>query len=554
MKKRFLKSVALLLVLVMSIGVFAGCSSGNDNTAESTVAPTIAQVDSILSGASNENVDADAEKVRLDVVNVGIEADPGELSPFGPSNTGRKDTLNSFYQGLAHIIDGEIVGVLFDSYEWGGPDDAPYFEMHLYDYIYDAAGNHLTANDVKFSLDTGKALGNLGDLAIVDHAEVVDDYTVRFHFAKALYLNDIENVFNNLLVVTQAAYEASGDGMATKPVSTARYQVKEYIPGYCLTLVENENYWQTDETKIQARDQANVSTVNFYILTETTQMAMALENGSIDMSWAVSKDDINRFTSSDNYWLYQATDNLCDYVLCNVSEGRATADVNLRTAIYYAINSEAVVQSVYGGDAFVMYDMAAQKAPDAKEEWKTEENYYQFSVEKAKEYLEKWGGDPSTLNLKILGANDTSTANELQLINAFLSAVGISSEICAYDSAQINTAMEDPDQWDILICKNATNAYVPNLWKNLLSAENYAWGGSKNFIFDDKLQEIINTARSVTGHSDETVQAGHEYIIENAYGYGLCNFKCNYVITSKCANVVTSFKGAIIPGACDYIE
>lgn len=551
MKKKLLKATAIGLSAVMSMGMFAGCGSGSSSDTET--ATSIQQEDAMNENVANADT-ADSEAVHKDVVNVGIEADPGDLSPFGATNTGKKDTLNNVYQGLAHVIDGEIVGIMFDTYEWGGEDDSPYLDMHLYDYIYDAAGNHLTASDVKFCVDTGKELGNLGDLSVIDSAEVIDDYTIRFNFGAALNLNDIENVFNNLWIVTEAAYEASGDGMATMPVTTAHYQVSEYTPGYCLTIVENEDYWQTDESLINDRDQANVSTINFYVLTESSQMSLALQNGSIDMSWAVTSDDIDTFTSTDDYWLFQSTDDLCDYILCNCTEGLPTADVNLRTAIYYAINSEVVIESVYSGNAEVMYDMAAQKAPDAQESWTTEENYYQYSIEKAQEYLELWGGDPSSLNLRILGSNDTSTSNELQLVQEFLSAIGISSEVIAYDSAQVTVAMEDSSQWDILVCKNATNAYAPNLWANLLSAQYYSWGGSKNFIFDDELQDIINTARSVATHSDETVAAGHDYIIENAYGYGLCNFKSNYVICSDCSTVVTSFKGAILPGACTYVS
>ena len=554
MKKRWKKTTALILSLVMTAGMAACGSSSQTADVEESETAQIAQADSMLDSVTNENVAEDATEVHKDVINVGIEADPGELSPFGPSNTGRKDTLSNIYQPLAHIIDGEMVGVLIKNYEYGGTEDKPYLDMELYDYIYDAAGNHLTASDVKFCLDKGKELGNLTDLEIVESAEVLDDYKVRFNFTEALYLNDIENVFNNLWIVTEAAYEASGDGMATMPVTTAHYQVKEYTSGYLLTLEENENYWQTDESLIADRDKANVSEINFYILTETSQMSVAMENGSIDMSWAVSSDDLERFVSTDDYWLYQAQDDLCDYVMCNASEGLATADVNLRTAIFYAINSEMVIESVYGGYAVKMYDLAAQKAPDAQESWTTEENYYTYDLEKAQEYLNAWGGDPSALNLRIVGSNDTSTANELQLIQSFLSAIGIASEVVAYDSAQINTIMEDSTGWDILVFKNATNAYAPNLWKNLLYAGNFAWGGTKNFVYDDKLQELISTARSVSGHSDESVQAAHEYIIENAYGYGLCNFLINYVVTSDCSKVVTSFKGAILPGACSYIE
>lgn len=553
MKRSTRKLVALLLSLVLAVSMLAGCGSQKsaDGQQSNATAPTLNQANAANENVTNENAQGDA--IQKDVINVGIQADLGELSPFGPSNTGRKDALNCFYQPLAHTINGEIVGVLFHDYEIGGTTDKPYLDMFLYDYIYDAAGNHLTANDIKFCLDKGKELGNLPDLYAVESAEVVDEYTIRFNFATELYINDINNVFDNLLIVTQAAYEASPDGMATNPVTTAHYQVVDYTPGYCLNVAKNENYWQTDESLISERDKANVDTINYYILTEPSQMSLALENGSIDMSWSVATDDIDHFTSTDDYWLFQSTDNLCDLLDFNCSEGRATADVNLRTALYYAINQEAIIEAIYGGAAFRMYDCAAMKCPDAQESWATEDNYYQYSVEKAKEYLEAWGGDPASLNLEILCLNDAAQANEAQLIQGFFSAIGVTSTITSYDSAQFNTAMDNGD-WDALLFLNASAAYAPNLWKNIMAAENYSWGGTRNFVYDDKLQELIKTARSLSGHSEESVQEAHEYIIENAYAYGVCNFKCNYVVTSDCSSVVCSFKGAVLPGACTYVK
>lgn len=554
-KSRFRKLMALLLALTMTLSLLTSCGSGSNDSSgeeeESSSSSELAQAE--VTGDAVVNESAGGDSVQKDVINVGIQADPGELSPFGASNTGRKDVLNCFYQPLAHTIDGEIVGVLFYDYEIGGTTDKPYMDMYLYDYIYDAAGNHLTASDIKFCLEKGQELGNLADLSIVESAEVIDEYTVRFNFTGELYINDINNVFDNLLIVTEAAYEASPDGMATMPVTTAPYQVTDYTAGYCITLERNENYWQTDESLISVRDQANVDTINYYILSESSQMSLALENGSIDMSWTVTTDDIAHFTSTDDYWLFQATDNLCDLLDFNCSEGCATADVNLRTALYYAINQEAIIESVYGGAAYRMYDAAAMKCPDFIESWMTEDNYYQYSTEKALEYLEAWGGDPSSLNLKILCQNDSAQSSEAELIQSFFSAIGVTSTIEPYDSAQYNVAMDSGD-WDVLLFQNASAAYVPNLWKNIMAAENFSWGGTRNFVYDDTLQELILVARTLDGHTDENLQAAHDYIIENAYAYGICNFKVNYVITSSCSSVVCSFKGAVLPGACTYVE
>lgn len=553
MKKKRLQSIAFVCSVAMTFMSLTGCSPANSETENSTEETALISTD--VSGENNGEIVNSAikgEAVQRDVINVGISADPGDLSPWGPNNTGRTAAANCFYQSLAHVVNGEIIGVLMKDYEIS--EDGTYMDCYLYDYIFDAAGNHLTASDVVFSFYKCLEIGNIGGLAFISNCEAIDDYTVRFSFATDLYVYDIETLFEQLFVVTQAAYEASPDGMAVTPVSTAPYQVADYTAGYILTCERNENYWQTEESLIYERDRANVETINYYILTESTQMTMALENGSIDMSWAVSNDDVTRFTSTDNFWLFQAPDNLVNQIFLNCADGHATTDVDLRKALYYSINAEAILQSVYNGNGTLCYDTAAQKAPDYQEAWKSEDNYYHYNVEKAQEYLEKWGGDPGSLQLKIVTSNDEEVSNIAQLLQGFFSQIGVTATIDICDSAIFNTVSSDESQWDVLIGNKATANYCTTSWKNCFSKDFFSWGGSMNFIFDDELQRLLDTARLESSHNEETVNAVHQYITENAYGYGCVNIVNNYIVPSFCSSVVCSYKGAVLPGACTYVN
>lgn len=552
--KKTTKLLALLLALAMMLSVFTACGGGNDSkttesteaTAESTENANIEQ-----EGGNAVNNEAVGEEILRDVVNVGISADPGDLSPWGPENTGRTAMANQIYQSLAHEIDGEIVGVLMSDYELA--EDESYMDCYLYDYIYDAAGNHLTASDVVFSFNKCRELGNIKGLGYIENVEAIGDYTVRFNFNTTLYVYDLETMFTTMYIVTQAAYEASPDGMATTPVTTAQYQVTDYTAGYIITCEKVESYWQTDASAISARDQANVQTINYYILTEPTQMSTALQTGAIDMSWSVNKEDLQSFAENENFWLYKANDNLVSEIFLNCEESHATSDVNLRKAIYYAINNEAILEGIYGGNGNICYDTAAPKAPDWQDAWATEDNYYHYSLEKAQECLSAWGGDPASLNLVILTSNETERANMAQMIQGFLGQIGISSSILTVDSATLSTYSDDPAQWDIFLQYKATGNFVTTSWKNCFSQSFFSWGGSINYVYDDELEALLNAARLQATHSEETVNAVHQYIVENAYGYGAVNIVNNYVVSSDCSSVVTSYKGAILPGACTYI-
>lgn len=49
------------------------------------------------------------------------------------------------------------------------------YDVEIYDYIHDQAGNPLTANDIKFCYDTAKESGNLPKLASIESIEVLSE-------------------------------------------------------------------------------------------------------------------------------------------------------------------------------------------------------------------------------------------------------------------------------------------------------------------------------------------------------------------------------------------
>jgi ABC-type transport system substrate-binding protein len=199
-----------------------------------------------------------------DVINVGLNADPGDLSPWAPVSTGRSDTEEMLYQALATNVNGEPESLLYKEYILSA--DEKYVDVFLYDYIHDSAGNPLKASDVVFSFDKAKATGNVRAISISDKAEVLDEYSVRFYLNKTLFVGELPGLLTQFYIVTRAAYEASPDGMATNPVGTGPYKVTKYTSGYMLTFEKVPDYWQTNDALTPARAKTNVKTINYYII------------------------------------------------------------------------------------------------------------------------------------------------------------------------------------------------------------------------------------------------------------------------------------------------
>ena len=543
---------ALLLVTAMILTLFAGCGSNNQPQATAAAAnnPTMevgsaAEVDVVAKG------DGTAEHVIRDSVTVGVQSDPADFAPWAANSNGRTNALWGLYQELGHIISGEFVPAIVKEYTIA--EDGKSMICTIFDYITDSAGNKLTANDVKFSFETGTALGYITGVSMIDEIVVVNDYQFTFKFGKELRLGDLDTIFRTA-IVTQAAYEADPNGMSTNPVGTGPYTLTSYTAGSSFTYTAREDFWQTDENYLCARDRANVKTINYVILAESSQRTMALEQKSIDMCSEISNEDIGEFREggaySGDYWTYGVPDNLSLLIFCNCDSSRLTSNKDLRTAIFYAINAETILQSVYNGNGTNPKSMSPTWGTGYAASVDSEDNYYNYSVDKAKEYLEKAGYNGEELT--ILTEATGNVANSAVLVQAFLSAAGINAKIQSVDSTILQATYTNPDGWDILLTQNACNTYAVTAF-NPLSSDRYTTG-TINHIYDDKLQELLATAYAMSTAGEESFKALHDYVVENAYGMNLVNYTTTYVVPSFMDSVCLSYKKSFIPGGCTYIE
>ena len=543
---------ALLLVTVMILTLFAGCGSNNQPQATAAAAnnPTMevgsaAEVDVVAKG------DGTAEHVIRDSVTVGVQSDPADFAPWAANSNGRTNALWGLYQELGHIINGEFVPAIVKEYTIA--EDGKSMTCTIFDYITDSAGNKLTSNDVKFSFETGTALGYITGVSMIDEIVVDNDYQFTFKFGKELRLGDLDTIFRTA-IVTQAAYEADPNGMSTNPVGTGPYTLTSYTAGSSFTYTAREDFWQTDENYLCARDRANVKTINYVILAESSQRTMALEQKSIDMCSEISNEDIGEFREggayAGDYWTYGVPDNLSLLIFCNCDSGRLTSNKDLRTAIFYAINAETILQSVYNGNGTNPKSMSPTWGTGYAASVDSEDNYYNYSVDKAKEYLEKAGYNGEELT--ILTEATGNVANSAVLVQAFLSAAGINAKIQSVDSTILQATYTNPDGWDILLTQNACNTYAVTSF-NPLSSDRYTTG-TINHIYDDKLQELLATAYAMSTAGEESFRALHDYVVENAYGMNLVNYTTTYVVPSFMDSVCLSYKKSFIPGGCTYIE
>lgn len=528
------KIVSILMAVCLAGTMLSGCGSGGKDGTEAAG----------TSGVSAESTGGVPAAGAGTSVTVGITTDPADLSPFAGASNGRNTMLRQCYEYLLdYSLDGQEK-VLAREINQVDPCN---YEIVLYDYIYDTAGNHLTAEDVKFSFETAKSIGKTPAITYLAGVEVKDEYTVIMTLTGDM-AGQFEKLCGGTPVVTKAAFEASPDGMVTTPVGTTPYILADFISGSSYTFAKADSYWQKDDLVGQC-SKANVDKIVFNVITETSQMAIALETGTIDLAANIDSSEIARFSDKEKYTVNEYYDSLLQVMMFNCDDGNVFANEDLRKACLYALDVDAMMDAVCNGFALKTNAFAIPFRSDYNKEWDNED-YFGFNLDTAKEYLSKSGHKEGELTIRIMTDN-SSTKNKLaQIMQGYLLQIGVNSEILNYDDALYNSYKYDSTQWDIILDNKGSDVNIAllTLCEDARSFEN----GTANFVHDDKLQAMIEKTSTVAGWNQENMDEVEAYLKEKAYVRGLFHVGKYSVGTSKVKEIAVNTKTNLIPNSCVF--
>ncbi len=457
-------------------------------------------------------------------VSVQLTGDVGSMNPWGPEGFNTMTVFPELYETLffQRTLGGEVQPLLASGYTL---ENEQLVNVKLFENIYDTAGNHITASDVVFSYQQDIAEGNQPNyLGNIESLKVLDEYTVQIAL-KSNGVGVFEDALCSVRIVSQAAYEK--DRMDTVPVGTGPYVLKDWSAGSTITLMRNPNYWHADDRA--AISMANPDEIIFKVISEPSQILIALENGELDFSKTVAISDMHHFLEGGddaaNFRVISMPATLAQCVFFNCSEGNPFADVRLRQAVSYAIDKQGVLDGAYEGLGNVCHAFGGEMAADYLESWKSEP-YYEYDVEKAKELM-KEAGYENGLSIRLLCDAQPAHLMMAQILQIYLQEIGITVTINSYDEALFNTYRFDPTQWDIHINNKAGN-YVVQQWQYSLDA-NFYKGTTCNWLNDQTLQDLFHTALNKATHTPENVDAAWQYIKQVNPVFAVC-FSYEYFV------------------------
>lgn len=540
-------SLALATTMVVSL---AACGSSNGSTGS-----TNASQDNTIAEQTTSQADVKAEKITVQLNSL------DDLNPFlgdyGETISGT--VRDEIFQKLMNRdgFGGELKPVLMESYE---KESEEVYHCKLYDGIVDSAGNSITASDVKFSIEEYQRQGLMNDAYNVKEVIVDSDLEFTLVFNDNPSANTFEGAVCAFNIISEESFNASPDKMVTTAIGSGPYKVEEgsFSSGIGMTLVLNENYWEANRPDLidLPVEMQNVEVIECKVISESSQITMALQTDTIDYSESVSAQDLPNFQDggaySEQYDVYSSAKNNANVLAFNASEDSPLHDEKLREAIMYAIDSEFIANAINGGGNEVSYVLGGPNYDDYNSEW--ESLVPEYDIDKAKELMAE-SEYPNGVELTLICHTlDPALADIGEILLEQLAPLGITLNVSAMELGTYLTYESDSTKWDFTIANfsNPSGAIV-NVWGIYFDGNKTGTGLTKNFVDDAKLQELIQTAELAETHTQENVDAAWEYIMEHNWIYGLFLPQQNYVYNS---NLITAFgfnnTGSVVPGGCTY--
>jgi dipeptide transport system substrate-binding protein len=403
-----------------------------------------------------------------DTLRVRIGSDVGVLDPariFGIEN---QTVAGHVYNGLVKYDQATNKLVPDLATEWSVSADGKAYTFKLRDGVKWHKGyGELTADDVKFSLDRvldSKTKSRYaGQLAGVAGVDVVDKLTVRINLESpnAGLLNKLTAFNQGWIVSRKAVTEIGAKKYKMNPIGTGPFIFEKWRPGYEVSVVANKDYFG-GEPKIGG--------VIFKLIKDETAAAIALENGEIDIFFALQQPVIiDRLRKSKTVTVHDRAANHTINLVMNMSK-KPLDNLKVRKAIAFGINRAGLIDGYFKGTKAMGHSVLTSSFPEYTENVPQ----YLYNPAKAKQLLKEANVGDFTLELVTVGL---SPYDQLIVpVASDLNKIGIKTKITvlergaylqARNKGEIMTCLTGvvgpPDPDSPLVTLYATKSFPPGL-------------------------------------------------------------------------------------------
>lgn len=405
--------------------------------------------------------------------------------------------------------------------------------MKIYDGIKFHDDSTMTAEDVIASIENAKKSSHV-DLYTKSIAtiEKVDDLTVKIttNGPSASLLYDLSHHGN--YIVPKALLDAGND-FNKNPIGAGAYKFVEWKRGEQLEFTAHENYFDKDRAP-------KIKNIVWKIIPEGSSRTIALEASEVDYIIELDSTSINSLESNPNTIAIKQPSVSHSWLTVN-NEKKPFDDVNVRKAVNAAINKEDVLIVALNDMGIV----ASSQTPTGMLGEYTGE-YDSYDLDKAKEYLATWGGDPATIELDVICSNDTKR-RAAEVIQSNLKEIGIDMTISSMDLA---TYLSETAAGNFTgFIGGYTSNEMMSFLKGVFHSSNID-SSNKTRTNNPELDALIDKSSSTIDQAEreKVLQEATKVLNENCYQMPLYQ---SYMLSAHKTNLDNTF---ITPGGTFFVQ
>ena len=447
------KALTLLLLAAMLLTTVAGCG-GTQTAGERELVIGISEC--------NSNFDS--------------------YTSYGMENVGHMQVYDSL---MEFDEDGKLQPSLAESYELT-PDGMEY-TFFLRQGVMFSNGEELKASDVVFSAKRAIESPQTGsDWAPVDHAEAVDDYTVKI-FMKTPSISFLETLAGPFaLIHNEKAVTEYGDqyGLSIEAVvGTGAYILKEWSVGEMCYYESNPDYF---------KGEASIKKVRFRTIADPNSAVISLETGDIDYYFndlpAISFESIS---NNDSLTVVSFPGNTLMYTIIN-HESEIFSDVRMRRALAYGVDLEKMLTIGAEGIGTIVHTPCGPhyNANPGDTEW------YPYDVEMAKELVKECGMEGKEVVIKTYSTGaypKLATALQQDLVN-----IGLAAEVLLMERSAFIEDVLDKGDYELGICRFGSSTMDMDTMYPHLHSSNIGISGNWSRYSDPEMDSLLEAARGET--------------------------------------------------------
>lgn len=495
------KFLALVMALCM---IFSLCACGSHVNAAPTEAAAPAQPEA--AAPETTGADENASPYLVETLKLAGGTDWGTPSPYLNVSRGPGQAkMRLVFASLLEKDENGDVPWLAESWSMDGLD----YTFTLFEGLTFHDGEPLTTEDVAFSIDYFRehppitnTLGT-GDGFLVDSYNIIDERTITITVKKAT-ADTLANLGGSVIIPKHIWENVEDPNSFTDPaclIGSGAYMSTAYeaaTGSYEFTAFPG---W-VNGTPAAER----------VLFVPVSDELLAFENGEIDIT-SMPADLADQYMSDPSIGLVEKANDMGYKMLINFEVLPEYLDLELRQAIYAAIDRQSIVDNVFRGAGTVG---SAGYVPVSSLFYNSEVKEYSYDPDAAKAVL----GDKN-LAVTILIDDGADTVNIAEIVKNGLEAAGMTITVEAVDSASRDARVNSGEYEFAIVGNGGWGNNPPNFMRTLFSDKSKYTGGNPHSM-------------GPRGYSNETMtQIAEEQMFETDFNARIEMFKELQMLVSE---------------------